>query len=97
MDKRRHSRLNINLSAELIDGEKKYNGFIENFSNGGLCIRSAPHEKFENIGPGDKITVRFQANPKDILTMCYRIKWLSILETTPIGSICKMGVEYCTN
>ena len=94
MDKRRNTRLDINLGAELISGEKIYKGFIENFSSGGLGVRSAPLTDFDSIAPGDKITVKFQANPKDVLSICYRIKWLDKQTETTNGSIYKMGMEY---
>jgi hypothetical protein len=94
MDKRRNTRLDINLEAELISDEKTFKGFIENFSSGGLGIKSAPLTNFDNIGPGDKITMKFQTNPKDVLSICYRIKWLTKHNETTNGSIYKMGMEY---
>ena len=94
MEKRRNTRMDINLGAELISGERTYKGFIENFSNNGLGIRSVPLKNLEDISPGDKITVRFQANPKDILSICYKIKWLTRHDETSDGSIYRMGVEY---
>ena len=90
MDNRRYSRLDINLKAELIYNSNCYKGVIENFSNGGLGIRSAPSEELDGIKPGDNIVVRFQANPKDVLSISYKIKWLVKLPLTPF--LCQKAV-----
>lgn len=94
MDKRRNTRLDINLSVELISGERIYKGSIENFSSGGLGIRSIPLKDMDNIAQGDKVTVRFKANSEDTLNICYKIKWLKKDEETASGLIYKMGMEY---
>ncbi len=97
MDKRHYSRLNINLGAELISNNNSYKGVIENFSNSGLGVRSAPSEDLDGIKPGDNIIVKFQANPKDALSISYRIKWLVKTDDPSCGSIYRMGMEYSIN
>ncbi len=97
MNKRHNTRLDINLEADMIFGTTSCKGVIENFSSGGLGMRSYPSEKLECLAPGESITVRFQANPVDIMTISYKIKWMKKFDDPARGAIYKMGMEYSYN
>ena len=97
MNKRHHTRLDINLEAEMVFGNTSCKGIIENFSSGGLRIRSCPSENLEGLAPGESITVKFQANPVDIMTISYKIKWMERFDDPARGAVYKMGMEYACN
>jgi c-di-GMP-binding flagellar brake protein YcgR len=97
MNKRHHTRLDINLEAEMVCRNHKFKGVIENFSSGGLGMRSDPSENLEDLKPGESITVKFQANPVDLMSICYKIKWLKKYDDPALGMVYKMGMEYSCN
>lgn len=81
----------VSLNAELISDGRSYSGFIENFSEDGIYMRTAPTKTPINFTLGTTLKLKFQPHSGEILCLSCKVKWLY---KTPVhGLTNSIGLE----
>jgi hypothetical protein len=93
IEKRRYKRINFRLEAEVTYSNKRYNGFIENFSESGIFKIVFPDESIQEFMPGALLGVNFQMPSGEKLSLNCIIKWLRIKTDSPFALKYNMGME----
>jgi hypothetical protein len=71
MERRKTRRLSISLKAERISGDEKKSVFIEDISEGGIHMITAPSPSHRKYVPGTEINLRLElATGRKILLHC---------------------------
>ena len=91
MEKRRHKRRRVNLTAERISGNMKHAVFIENLSEDGICIITTPSTTITNLEPETPVTVRLKLSSGEMLNLDCRVVWSH--KTEPHGMTSSIGME----
>ncbi len=90
---KRHKRTPVKLKAELISGDKNYEGSIMNISDDGIYIVTSPTRTSIDFIPGNPLNVRFQTHSGESLDLNCEVEWLHIDKTLSNGLTNKMGIE----
>jgi len=91
MEKRRSKRIFVTLDAELILNNTAYKGFVENLSEDGIYVITAPTKANVNFNPGDVIGLKFRLPSGEIFDMNCKIIWS--YKTPPHGLTNSIGME----
>ena len=91
MEARRHKRQIVSLPAEITSGENRFAGSIENLSEEGLYMVTAPSKASLNLKPEApvELSITFPSGEKIHLTC--RVKWS--YQTPPHGYTTSLGLE----
>ena len=91
MEKRRSKRIIVSLKAELISDGTSYTGFIENLSENGLFITTAPTKTAIIFTPEAPCEIKFQLPSGETLNLPCKIIWA--YRTPPHGITNSIGLE----
>jgi hypothetical protein len=92
MEKRRSKRKIVRLKAERISGNKNHAVFIENLSEEGIYMITAPAKTSMDFTPGTKLELKFQFPSGDTLNLRCKVIW-SYKKTPPDGLTNSVGME----
>ncbi len=92
MERRTARRTSVNLKAERISGNKKYNVFIEDISETGIHLITAPSEAYKKYIPDTEIDVRLLLPNGERIKLRCRIAW-SFHRIPPEREIDSIGLE----
>jgi hypothetical protein len=92
MERRRYERKIVKLNAERISGNERYAVFIENISENGIYMITAPSGVIMNYVPGTELDIKFQLSSGEILNLHCRVIW-SYKRPPPDGSTDNIGME----
>ncbi len=92
MERRRSNRISINLKAQRISGGDKHTVFIEDISESGIHIVTAPSVAYKKYTPGMDIDVRFQISAKEKITLHCKTRW-AYHKMLPEKEIDSIGLE----
>jgi hypothetical protein len=91
MDARLSGRVIVDLPAEIICGERRYAGSIENLSVEGAYVVTAPLKSPSGISPDAIIEMRIHLPSGEKLNLNCKIKWSYL--TPPHGYTNSIGLE----
>src|ERR1700690_2959521 len=92
MERRTSRRMSVSLKAERISGNKKYNVFIEDISETGIHLVTAPSEAYKKYIPGTEIDVRLLLPDGERIILSCRIAW-SFHRLPPEREVDSIGLE----
>jgi len=75
MERRNSRRITVNLNAELISGSINQLGFIENISEEGLYLKTAPTRTKIDYTPGRILELKFRLPSKETLNLNCKVIW----------------------
>lgn len=75
MEAKRSKRVILELPAEIITENKRCVGTIENLSNNGMYIVTAPAKSEKDFSPGTELEIRFRLPSGEKLALHCKIKW----------------------
>jgi hypothetical protein len=90
MERRRSKRLTVNLKAERISCTKNCSVFIENLSEDGIYMITAP-AKNKNYEPGSEIDLRLKLSSGETIKLNCYVKW--VYENSPEDLTNSVGLE----
>ena len=91
MKAKRSKRAILEIPAEIITGDKRLAGTIENLSNNGMYIVTAPAKSEKDFFPGTEIEIRFRLPSGEKLALHCKIKWSYL--TPPHGYTFSIGLK----
>ncbi len=91
MELRSSKRIIINSPAEIIVGEKRYASTIENLSDKGLYVTTAPLKSPIDFSPDTLLELRFKLMSGEKLNLQCMVKWS--YQTPPHGFTNSLGLE----
>ena len=91
MDARLSRRVIVDLPAEIIWGDRRYAGSIENLSAEGAYVVTAPLKSQSGIPPDTIIEMRIHLPSGERLNLNCKIKWSYL--TPPHGYTNSVGLE----
>ncbi|MBI5408942.1 MAG: PilZ domain-containing protein [Nitrospirae bacterium] len=91
MDARRHKRVIVDLQAELILGDTRLAGTIENLSDEGLYIVTGPMKSSFTFTSDTVLELRFRLPSGERQSLHCRIKWF--YKTPPFYATNSIGME----
>ena len=91
MEKRLSKRIIIGLKAEIISGDISCEGVIENLSEAGIYVITAPTKTEINFAPGTILEVKFQFLSGETLNLHCEVKWS--YKTPPHGLTNRIGMK----
>lgn len=91
MEKRRYKRKTFHLSAERISGDTTFAVFIENLSEDGIYMITAPSDSQINIKPQEMINIKLKLSAGEILNLKCKAIWSYKTQTG--GLTCNVGME----
>ncbi len=91
MEKRHFKRIAVNLKAERISGDTTHGVFIENVSEKGLYIITAPAKSAYDFHPGSPVDLKFQLSSGETLDLNCRVIWSH--KIPPHGLTSSIGME----
>src|SRR3990167_9703709 len=91
MGKRLSKRIIIGLKAEIISGDISCEGVIENLSEAGIYVITAPTKTEINFAPGTILEVKFQFLSGETLNLHCEVKWS--YKTPPHGLTNRIGMK----
>jgi hypothetical protein len=91
METRRNKRIMINLKAELFLGDARHACFIENMSETGIYIVTAPTKSSLDFAPESAFELRFKIPSGDKLNLQCSVIWS--FPTPPHGYTNSIGLE----
>ena len=92
MERRRAKRIAVNLKAQRISGDRKHAVFIEDISESGIHIITAPSRVYKKCTHGTEIDVRFQISPKEKITLHCKTRW-AYYKMPPEKKVDSIGLE----
>lgn len=92
MDRRGSGRKVVNLRAERISGGKKCDVYIEDISESGIRLITAPSAAYKKYVQGDQIEVRFLLSDGEGITLSCKIVW-SLHRLPPEREIYDIGLK----
>ncbi|HTZ18378.1 MAG TPA: PilZ domain-containing protein [Dissulfurispiraceae bacterium] len=92
MERRRSKRIAVNLNAERISGDKKHSIFIEDISESGIHIITAPSPTSRKYAPGVDIEVRFRISEGKRITLHCKTRW-AYCRMLPEKNVDSIGLE----
>jgi hypothetical protein len=91
MGKRRSERKIVRLKAERISGDENHAVFIENLSEEGIYMITAPAKTSMDFTPGTKLELKFQLPSGETLNLRCKVIWSC--KTPPDGLTNSVGME----
>jgi hypothetical protein len=91
MDARRSERKIVKLRAELVYNGRSFASFIENLSDSGLYIITAPSDVSTEFHPSSEADLSFSFPGGEKMTLHCKIKWS--FKTPPHGITSSVGME----
>ncbi len=91
MGKRLSKRIIIGLKAEIISGDIICEGVIENLSEAGIYVITAPTKTEIDFAPGTILEVKFQFLSGETLNLHCEVKWS--YKTPPHGLTNRIGMK----
>ena len=91
MERRRYRRKTIRLNAESITGDTNFSVFIENVSESGISMLTAPSDIPKEIAPDQKVNVKLKLSSGIILDLICVVKWSH--RTAPRSLEFSVGLE----
>ena len=92
MEKRRSVRISAAFRAGFISGDASYDVNIENLSEHGINIRTAPTRNAIDFTPGTPYELKFQLPSGETLCLHCGVKWFH-MKTSPDGLTYSIGIE----
>jgi len=92
MERRRAKRISVNLKAQRISGDEKHAVFIEDISESGIHIITAPSVASKKYIPGMDIIVRLYISAKDKITLHCKTRW-AYHKMPPEKDVDSIGLE----
>lgn len=93
MEKRRSSRIGCRVRAEYILVNKRYKGFIENFSREGILKTIYNNQQELYISPGTSLVVSFRTPSGGKLDLKCEVRWIRHDPDMPFGIKHYIGME----
>jgi hypothetical protein len=90
MERRRSKRVTVNLKAERISCTDNCSVFIENLSESGIYIITAPEKKSTYI-PGNALDLELELNSGETINLNCNVKWA--YENSPEDMTRSVGLE----
>jgi len=91
MERRRSKRKIIRLEAERISGDSNHGVFIENLSETGIYMITAPARKEIDYTPGMMVDLKFHLKSDETLNLNCKVIWS--YKTPPHGITNSVGLE----
>jgi hypothetical protein len=91
MEKRRSKRKIVRLKAERISGDKNHAVFIENLSEEGIYMITAPAKTSMDFIPGTALELKFQLRSGETLNLRCKVIWSH--KNPPDGLTNSVGME----
>lgn len=92
MDQRRSKRKQIELKAERISGDAHSAVFIENMSETGIYMITAPSRNSVSFSPGMQVRLKLQLSSEETIDINCKVIW-SYQKMPPEGSTNGVGME----
>jgi len=92
MERRRSSRIKVNLKAERLSGDEKYGVFIEDISEKGIHIITTPSSEHRKYAVGTDIDLKFHLSSGETLNLHCKVRW-AYSKTPPDGLTDSIGLE----
>jgi hypothetical protein len=92
MERRLLKRVTHNLKAEYISGGMSYTGFIENFSEDGIFMRTAPTKTAIDFSSQTNSELKFQLSSGETFHIHGEVRWFHT-EISSHGLIFRIGVK----
>jgi hypothetical protein len=101
MEKRNATRKKVNLHAEVFSESEYHLGFIENISEEGMFMKTAPTAAAPSFSPGTMINLKIQLPSGEDLNLQCRVVWsyksphegLASMIITPSPEYTAMGMQ----
>ena len=101
MERRHTNRKKVNLKADIILEDSNHLGFVENVSEGGMHVISAPSRGEMDCTPGKILELKIHLPSNETLTLRCKIAWayktphesLSSKHSDPSHESTAMGIE----
>lgn len=90
MEKRRSKRITVNLKAERLSCTRNCSVFIENLSETGIYITTAPSRNKDYV-PGSEIDLELELNSGRIIHLNCHVKWF--VDNSPEDPTNSVGLE----
>lgn len=90
-ERRRHRRKTIRLNAESIAGDTDFSVFIENLSESGISMITAPSDIPKDLSPGQRVTIKFILSTGILLKLQCMVVWSH--RTAPRSPAYSIGME----
>ena len=90
MERRRASRVTVNLKAERISCTRDCSVFIENLSESGIYMTTAPAKNNEFV-PGTELDLELELNSGKIINLNCNVKWA--IDNSPSDPTSSVGLE----
>jgi len=91
VERRRSKRKIVSLEARLVSGGVRLAGVIENLSEEGIYMRTAPTKSVIDFSPGTPLELSFQLPSGEMLNLHCNVKWA--YKTLPHGLTNSIGME----
>jgi hypothetical protein len=91
MEKRRKKRKTIHLNAESISGDSNFAVFIENLSEDGIYMITAPSNGQLEFTPNQAVTIKLKLSSGDTIDLSCKVIWAYKLP--PSGITHSVGME----
>ncbi|MGO9953511.1 MAG: PilZ domain-containing protein [Dissulfurispiraceae bacterium] len=92
MERRKSGRMIVNLKAERISGRRRYDVFIEDISESGIHLITAPSATYKKYIPGTEIDVRLLLADGVRISLNCKIAW-SVHRLPPEREVDNIGLE----
>ncbi len=92
MEKRRSRRIQVELKAERLSGDARSAVFIENISENGIYMITAPSRNTLSCPPGTKVRLKLQLSPDETVDIHCNVIW-SYQNMPPDGLTNSVGME----
>jgi len=92
MERRRFERKKVYLKAERISGDRNHGVFIENISENGIQIITAPAESVIEFSSGTPIDLKFVLPSGEVINLNCIVKWADYTPP-PYDATTTIGME----
>ena len=75
MERRQSKRITVSLNAERISGNSKKAVMIENISESGISMMTAPAKTAARFKPGIDVRLKLRLTTGDILNLNCKVRW----------------------
>ena len=75
MKSERSKRAILEIPAELVTSDKHHAGTIENLSDNGMYVVTAPAKSEKEFSPGTEIEIKFRLPSGEQLSLNCKVKW----------------------
>ena len=92
IERRRSERANVNIKAELVSEDISYTGVLENLSEDGMFMKTAPVKHAKGFIPGTIYKLNIQKPHEETLNLSCEVVWFHT-ETSSFGLIFRIGMK----